>query len=91
MPNGYVYKRCGCRDPETRKPFGQSCPKLRRTTGNWSSDHGLWYYQIELPHRPGTARRILRAPDSPATPTVPPNSTTCALCCTWPAATPSGG
>ncbi|GAA0906006.1 hypothetical protein GCM10009558_007050 [Virgisporangium aurantiacum] len=47
--NGSVYKRCGCRDPKTKKPLGNSCPKLRRANRSWSPDHGQWAYQLELP------------------------------------------
>ena len=49
VPEGSIFKRCGCRDPETRKPLNNDCPKLRRPSGAWSSDHGLWYLQLELP------------------------------------------
>jgi integrase len=60
MSDGYIYKRCGCRDPESRKTLGNGCPKLRRPGGAWSSDHGLWYWQLELPRHPDGRRRQLR-------------------------------
>jgi integrase len=60
MSNGYIYKRCGCRHPDSGKPRGNACPKLRRPSGAWSSEHGLWQYQIELPRRPDGRRRQLR-------------------------------
>jgi integrase len=57
---GSTFKRCGCRDPRTGKPLGQSCPQLRRPGGAWSARHGVWHYQIELPARADGARRPLR-------------------------------
>jgi hypothetical protein len=60
MSDGHIYKRCGCRDPHSRKALGNACPKLRRPGGAWSSDHGQWYCQIELPRHPGGQRRQLR-------------------------------
>jgi integrase len=60
MSDGYLYKRCGCRHPNGRKPLGNACPKLRRPGGAWSSEHGVWQYQIELPRRPDGRRRQLR-------------------------------
>lgn len=55
-----VFKRCGCRDPRTRKLLGNSCPKLRRANRSWNPDHGLWAYQIELPPTAEGRRRQLR-------------------------------
>ena len=66
MPDGHLYKRCGCRDPETGKALGNACPKLRRPGGAWSSDHGLWYCQLELPRRPDDRRRQLRCGGYPS-------------------------
>ena len=60
MSDGYLYKRCGCRHPDSGKPLGNACPKLRRPGGGWSSEHGLWQYQIELPRQPDGRRRQLR-------------------------------
>src|SRR5438552_6502272 len=60
MSDGHIYKRCGCRHRDTGKPLNGSCPKLRRPGGAWSSDHGHWHYQIELPRRPDGRRRQLR-------------------------------
>ncbi|MGA5304562.1 tyrosine-type recombinase/integrase [Nucisporomicrobium flavum] len=59
MNNGTTTKRCGCRHPDTGKPWGSRCPKLRR--GNsWNPNHGIWQYQIELPPRADGRRRPLR-------------------------------
>lgn len=59
-PQGSIFKRCGCRHPETGKPFNNSCPRLRRANGTWSADHGLWYAQLELPKTADGHRRQLR-------------------------------
>ena len=48
MP-GSTFKRCHCRDQATGRQLGQSCPKLRRPDGRWSTEHGAWGYQRELP------------------------------------------
>ncbi|MFG1885966.1 tyrosine-type recombinase/integrase [Micromonospora sp. NPDC049102] len=60
MPDGSIFKRCGCRHPETGKPFGNDCPKLRRPNRAWSSEHGHWTYQLELPPTADGGRRQLR-------------------------------
>ncbi|GII96292.1 tyrosine-type recombinase/integrase [Sinosporangium siamense] len=61
---GTIYKTCTCRDEKTGKRIGQACPKLRRSGGKgprWSSTHGKWAYQLELPpHADGTRRTPLR-------------------------------
>jgi hypothetical protein len=59
MNNGTTTKRCGCRHPDTGKPLGSKCPKLRRGTG-WNPNHDIWQYQIELPARAEGRRRPLR-------------------------------
>lgn len=48
---GSVYRRCGCRDPETRRPLGQKCPDLRKR------GHGGWYFRYDAPALPGQTRR----------------------------------
>ena len=59
MNTGTTSKRCGCRNPDTGKPWGSKCPKLRR--GNsWNPNHGVWQYQIELPAHTDGRRRPLR-------------------------------
>ncbi|GLH97790.1 tyrosine-type recombinase/integrase [Phytohabitans aurantiacus] len=60
MPEGSITKRCGCRDPGSGKPAGNNCPKLRRASGTWSSEHGHWQYQLELPVTTTGQRRQLR-------------------------------
>src|SRR5690242_19432551 len=60
MSEGHIFKRCGCRDPHTHKPLGSACPRLRRPGGAWSSEHGVWHYQLELPHTATGRRRQLR-------------------------------
>src|SRR5918999_134816 len=61
MAEGRMFKRCGCRDPKTRRLLGRSCPRLRRPGGGWSPHHGSWGYQLELPPtRDGKRRNPLR-------------------------------
>ena len=60
MSKGNLFKRCGCRDPETGRRLGQKCPRLRTAGGRWSRDHGSWYWQIELPAGADGTRRPLR-------------------------------
>lgn len=57
---GSTIKVCGCRDHDG-KLLGTRCPKLRRGNGRWSSTHGTWKYQLELPPTAaGTRRNPLR-------------------------------
>ncbi|GAA4617175.1 tyrosine-type recombinase/integrase [Actinoallomurus liliacearum] len=61
MAKGKTFKQCGCRDADTGQRLGQKCPKLRRARGAWSSNHGTWTYQLELPpHADGGRRGPLR-------------------------------
>ncbi|MCP2182189.1 Site-specific recombinase XerD [Prauserella alba] len=60
VASGTIYKRCLCKDPETGRTWGAACPKLKRRSGAWSSDHGTWYFQVELPRTHGGARRTRR-------------------------------
>lgn len=53
---GSTFKTCGCRDEQGRL-LRKKCPKLRRGDGRWSSTHGSWNYQLELPPTAGGARR----------------------------------
>jgi len=56
-----IFKRCGCKDPNTRKPLGGNCPRLRRKGSNsWRSDHGTWYYAVDLPPGPDGKRNHRR-------------------------------
>ncbi len=48
---GSVYRRCGCRDPETRRPLGQKCLDLKKR------GHGGWYFRYDAPALPGQTRR----------------------------------
>jgi integrase len=56
---GSITKRCTCKDPATGKRLNNKCPKLRRPGGAWSTTHGVWGYQIELPTA-GRHRRPMR-------------------------------
>lgn len=51
---GSTFRRCACRDPKTRKQYGQSCPKLS------NKRHGLWNIRQELPPREDGTRRTFR-------------------------------
>ena len=63
MATGTTFKTCGCRDEQTGRQLGKKCPKLRRpgAAKQWSSTHGKWAYQLELPpHADGRRRTPLR-------------------------------
>ncbi len=51
---GSVFRRCGCRDPQTRKVLGGTCPKLKRR------DHGTWWARFDEPTIPGRKRQQRR-------------------------------
>ncbi|MEU9018587.1 tyrosine-type recombinase/integrase [Actinomadura sp. NPDC048394] len=53
---GSTFKTCGCRNDEGKR-LGKNCPKLRRSNGRWSSTHGTWKYQLELPLTAAGVRR----------------------------------
>ncbi|MBV2366006.1 tyrosine-type recombinase/integrase [Streptomonospora nanhaiensis] len=57
---GSTFKRCSCRHPQTGKPLGTACPKLKRPDGRWNPGHGSWGYQIELPPTTTGRRRQAR-------------------------------
>jgi integrase len=49
---GSVYQRCFCRDPETRRPLGRKCPKLK------AKGHAAgWFYRYDAPRGPDGKRR----------------------------------
>jgi integrase len=56
---GSTFKRCGCRDLNSGRLLGRSCPQLRRGD-RWNSKHGSWQYQVDLPPGPDGKRRTLR-------------------------------
>jgi integrase len=47
MARGAVSKRCGCVDDNGRQ-LGAQCPRLKRPSGGWSSDHGTWAYSVRV-------------------------------------------
>ncbi|MEV7042889.1 tyrosine-type recombinase/integrase [Amycolatopsis sp. NPDC051061] len=57
---GSTFKRCTCTQPGTKKQLGARCPKLKRSNGMWSSNHGTWSFQAELPKHHGGTRRTRR-------------------------------
>ena len=49
---GSVYPRCFCRDPNTHRPLGRSCPKLK------AKGHAAgWYFRYDAPRSPDETRR----------------------------------
>ncbi|MEV8609497.1 site-specific integrase [Amycolatopsis sp. NPDC051373] len=57
---GSTFKRCTCTQPGTKKQLGTQCPKLKRANGMWSSNHGTWSFQVELPKNHDRTRRTRR-------------------------------
>ncbi|MEV0623525.1 tyrosine-type recombinase/integrase [Nonomuraea sp. NPDC050404] len=61
VAKGTTFKICTCIDPVTGKNISKTCPKLRRTSGDgrgrWSTTHGTWGYQLELPANADGKRR----------------------------------
>jgi integrase len=51
---GSAYRRCFCRDPETKKPLGRKCPEL---LSDKKGKHGQWYFRYDAPVGPGEKRR----------------------------------
>ncbi len=51
---GSTFRRCACRDPQTGKQYGQSCPKLNQRR------HGTWGVRQELPPTADGERRTFR-------------------------------
>jgi integrase len=52
---GVVYRRCGCVNPQSGKPWGSACPKL-----SVGGRHGSWYIRLEMPAGPDGRRRRVR-------------------------------
>jgi integrase len=49
---GSVYPRCFCRDPNTQKPLGRKCPKLK------AKGHAAgWFFRYDAPRGPDRKRR----------------------------------
>ncbi|WP_162907993.1 hypothetical protein [Allorhizocola rhizosphaerae] len=59
VAEGSVGKRCNCTGEDGRR-LGMRCSKPRRADGGWSSSHGRWVYQLELPRGRDGKRRLLR-------------------------------
>jgi len=51
---GSVFKRCGCRGPETGKHYGSRCPKLK------GKNHGRWFARYDAPPGADGKRRRRR-------------------------------
>lgn len=53
---GGVYRRCGCVNQDSGKPWGGACPRLAS-----GRRHGSWYLRLELPvGLEGCRRRVRR-------------------------------
>lgn len=57
---GAISKICYCSDDITGRRLGAKCQKLKRANGSWSSTHGVWVFQLELPRTADGKRRTLR-------------------------------
>jgi integrase len=67
MPDGSLYKRCGCTElvptPDggtKRRQLHGDCPRLRRANGSWNPKHGTWAFQLQIPGTNATTRAHLR-------------------------------
>jgi hypothetical protein len=49
-----VFKRCGCRDPESKKRLEKSCPRLSER------GHGTWYFECMVSTLAGRRERARR-------------------------------
>jgi integrase len=49
---GSIYQRCFCRDPQTRRPLGKKCPKLK-VKGHAAG----WFFRYDAPRGPDGKRR----------------------------------
>ncbi|MCP2341990.1 tyrosine-type recombinase/integrase [Actinomadura rupiterrae] len=56
VASGSTFKACGCRDDQGKR-LGRQCPQLYRGDGRWSSTHGSWSYQLEMPLKADGRRR----------------------------------
>ena len=54
MGDGQVFKRCGCRQPQTGRPLASGCPRLTQR------GHGSWYFDCAVPSPTGRRERIRR-------------------------------
>lgn len=51
---GSIYKRCGCKDPDTGKPLNSRCPKLEKRR------HGSYTLDVRIDTTDKTGRRLKR-------------------------------
>ena len=52
--NGGVFKRCGCRDPQTGRSLDTTCPRLSQRA------HGSWYFDCAVKTVHGRRERVRR-------------------------------
>lgn len=53
--SGSTFKRCGCKDPETGKPYNRRCPDLTKRR------HGTWCFDIRIDTTEKIGRRLSRS------------------------------
>lgn len=54
LPDGSIYRRCGCRDRTTGRQLSGKCPQLA------DSAHGRWYFAIQISTPAGRRARVRR-------------------------------
>jgi len=54
MGHGQVFKRCGCRQPQTGRSMDGNCPRMTER------HHGSWYFDCAVPSPTGRRERIRR-------------------------------
>jgi hypothetical protein len=52
--SGVIFKRCGCRDPQTRKRLERRCPRLPER------GHGSWSFHCSVTTMFGVRERVRR-------------------------------
>jgi hypothetical protein len=52
--SGAIFKRCGCRDPKTKKRLERRCPRLRER------GHGTWSFHCSVTTMFGRRERVRR-------------------------------
>jgi hypothetical protein len=52
--NGVIFKRCGCRHPQTRRLLETACPRLS------DRGHGSWYFHCTVTTMWGEPERVRR-------------------------------
>lgn len=54
---GTVYRRCGCRNPQTGMKYSEGkCPRFR-SRKRADQEHGTWWFRYDAPAKAGASRR----------------------------------